>query len=144
MQVLSTRYSQHKRPIEDLSMESGSRTSLLNSGVESGRVEKPSTLERMSSRVSHFSKGPLTGARGPKTVDGYQLIVVNDVVPNESPDLFYFIKLRPVVVDRENFFEEVLYGNMPGGYLASLNALMAYVLTPMFYQPGVLPESKNL
>ncbi|XP_035710852.1 uncharacterized protein LOC118436569 [Folsomia candida] len=134
--VISTRYSTHKKPVEDVS-GSGSRTSIF-SGVESGRVEKASV-----SRLSHVSKThvPGGGGGGPKTVDGYQLIVVNDVVPNHSPDMFYFVKLRPVMVDRDNFFEDVLFGNIPGGYLTSLHSLMSYVLTPMFYQNGVLPES---
>lgn len=94
-------------------------------------LEKQS-MDRLSSSRSQ---------KAPPIVGGYQLIVMNDVIPNDSPDMFYFVKLRQVAVDRDNFFEDVLFGNIPGGYLTSLNSLMSYVLTPMFYTPHVLPES---
>ncbi|CAL8125661.1 unnamed protein product [Orchesella dallaii] len=73
--------------------------------------------------------------------DGLSLIVINDVVPNNSPDLFYFIKLKQIILDKDNFFDNVVFGNVPGGHLTSLHSLLTYVYSPMFTVPGILPES---
>jgi len=77
-----------------------------------------------------------------KGTDGLSLIVINEVVPNHSPDLFYFIKLKPMILDKDNFFDNVVFGNVPGGHLTSLHSLLTFVYSPMFTLPGILPESE--
>jgi len=72
-----------------------------------------------------------------------ELMVTNEVIQNKASDIFFFVKLKQMKIDRDNFFFNVLYGNLPGGYLASLNSLLTHVYSPMFYQPNVLPESKD-
>jgi len=89
-----------------------------------------------------FSVGGGNPLRRPDVKDGERLVVVNEVLPNDSLDMFFFVKVKAVLLTKENFFEDCLFGNIPGGTISSLQGLMTHVFTPMFYQPNVLPESK--
>lgn len=117
----------------------GSTTSLVDPDDIKERAR--SKNQKRKSMETSNSKGwrKMSSSKGK---DGKSLIVLNTVVPNRSPDLFYFVKLRPILLDKDNFFENVLFGNIPGGQVSSLHSLLSYVYGPMFRMPGVLPESK--
>ena len=106
-------------------------------------IKKP-TMAEPKSPLDRFNDEDLEDAPlGPEpTFEGDEkLMIVNDVVANDSPDLFFFVKVRPTVLNKDNFFTSCLFGNVPGGCLSSLQSLLAFVFTPVFYARDVLPES---
>lgn len=129
-----------------------SNTGTAKSAMSVSSNASPSGTEQTAKEIAkkENEERNLRNSRGWKRMslsrgsDGQSLIVLNDVVPNASVDLFYFVKLKPVALDKDNFFEYVMFGNVPGGHVAALHSLLSYVYAPMFQMPGVLPESKKI
>lgn len=112
-------------------------TSSQSATVSTGKFKRKSKVFGQFRGSKGWAKMSMT-----RDTDGLSLIVLNEVVPNSSVDMFYFVKLNRIILDKDNFFENTLFGNIPGGHVASLHSLLTYVFAPMFSIPGVLPESE--
>jgi hypothetical protein len=56
----------------------------------------------------------------PQIEDTEKLIVLNEVVSHSSPDLYYFVKLKPTKLTNDNFLDFCVFGSAPDGDLSTL------------------------
>ncbi|CAG7836765.1 unnamed protein product [Allacma fusca] len=84
-----------------------------------------SPLERFDNFTSNagipVSRVPTTSL---ERVD--KLVIIKVVVAYESPSLFFFVKVKPVTLNKENFFQTCIFGNVSGE--GSLSSLPVYYL----------------
>ena len=53
-------------------------------------------------------------------IEDEKLMVLNEVVSHNSPDLYYFVKLWPTKLTNANFLEVCIFGEAPDGDLSNI------------------------